>query len=196
MGYADEVATAPKERMTYEEYLAFERASPAKHEFVNGHVFAMAGARFEHNQLAGNVFALLWTAFRGRPCRVNNSDQRVRAPDGTGHYPDVTALCGEPRFTDDVRDELVNPAVIVEVLSERTEAYDRGEKFEHYAMIPSFVAYVLVATDRTRVELRERTADAWTLRTFGPGESFRLTAIDAELSVDDIYANVVLQERP
>jgi len=155
----------------------------------------MAGARFEHNQLAGNVFALLWNTIRTRGCTVNNSDQRVRAPDGTAHYPDVTALCGEPRFTDDVRDELVNPTVIVEVLSERTEAYDRGEKFEHYATIPSFVAYVLIATDRKSVELRERSGNAWTLRTFGPGDRFHLTGIDVELGVDDIYANVVLTER-
>ena len=79
--------------MTYEEYLAFERASAQKHEFVDGHVFAMAGARFEHNQLAMNVSALLWNAFRGKRCRVNNSDQRVRAPDGTALR---TADAGHP----------------------------------------------------------------------------------------------------
>jgi len=180
--------------MTYEEYLAFERGSPQKHEFVDGHVFAMAGARFEHNQVAMNVSALLWNAFRGKRCRVNNSDQRVRAPDGTAHYPDVTALCEDPLFGDEVRDELLNPAVIVEVLSASTEAYDRGEKFEHYATIPSFAAYVLVATDRKRVELRERSGELWTLRTFGPGERFALPAIGYELSVDDIYLDVVLTE--
>jgi Uma2 family endonuclease len=181
--------------MTYEEYLAFERSSPGKHEFVNGHVFAMAGGRFEHNQLAGNVHALLWNSFRGRPCRVNNSDQRVLAPDGTAHYPDVTALCGDPTFSDDVRDELLNPTLIVEVLSDSTEAYDRGKKFEHYATIPSFSAYVLIATDRQRVEIRERSGELWTLRTLGPGERFALTALGCELAVDDIYANVVLAER-
>lgn len=181
--------------MTYAEYLAMERSATEKHEFVNGHAFAMAGARFEHNQIAGNVFASLWNAFRGRPCRVNNSDQRVRAPDGTAHYPDVTALCGEPRFSDDVRDELVNPLVIVEILSEGTEAYDRGEKFEHYATIPSFTTYVLVATDRKRVEVRERLGDAWTLRTFGPGERIALGALSCELSIDDVYGDVELRPR-
>src|SRR5437764_4039337 len=159
--------------MTYEEYLAFERGSEQKHEFVDGEIHAMAGGRFEHNQLAGNVFALLWNALRSRGCTVNNSDQRVHTPAGAGFYPDVSALCGEPRFTDDVHDELLNPSVIVEVLSESTEAYDRGKKFERYATIPSLRAYLLVATDRKSIELRERRDDIWTLRTFGPGE--RLT---------------------
>ncbi len=190
--YAPGMATASRRKMSYEEYLALERASDQKHELANGEVFAMAGARFEHNQIAGNVFALLWIALRGRSCTVNNSDQRVRAPDDSAHYPDVSALCGEPSFSDDVRDELLNPSVVVEVLSERTEGYDRGEKFEHYATIPSMQAYLLVATDRQRVELRERRDDVWTLRTFGPGERVPIAPLGCELAVDDVYANVAL----
>jgi Uma2 family endonuclease len=177
--------------MTYEEYLAFERAAETKHEFVDGQILAMAGGRFEHNQLAGNVFALLWTALRPRGCTVHNSDQRVRAPDDSAHYPDVSAGCEEPHFSDDTRDELLNPSLVVEVLSKSTEGYDRGEKFEHYATIPSLVTYLLIATDRPRIELRERREDVWTLRTFGPGEDVPLS-IGCTLAVDDVYANVSL----
>ena len=178
--------------MSYEEYLAFERASEQKHEFVDGEVYAMAGGRFEHNQLAGNVFAILWNALRARACTVNNSDQRVRTPVGTAHYPDVSALCGEPRFSDDTRDELLNPTLVVEVLSESTEGYDRGKKFERYATMPSLRAYVLVATDRKSIELRERRDDVWTLRTFGAGEQLTVQSLDVTLVVDDVYAGVPL----
>lgn len=142
------------------------------------------------------MFALLWIALRGRSCTVDNSDPRVRAPDGTAHYPDVSALCGEPAFSDEVRDELLNPSVVVEVLSEGTEGYDRGEKFEHYATIPSLQAYVLVASDRRRIELRERRRlgqdDVWTLRTFGPGERVAIAPLGCEIAVDDVYASVAI----
>lgn len=188
------MATATRPKTTYAEYLAFERASEQKHEFVDGEIYAMAGARFEHNQIAGNVFALLWNALRARGCTVNNSDQRIKTPLGTAHYPDVSALCGEPRFSDDTRDELLNPSVIIEVLSEGTEAYDRGKKFEKYASLPSLRAYLLVATDDKSIELRERRDDVWTLRTFHEGERVKLAALDSELSVDDVYAGVTLVE--
>jgi Uma2 family endonuclease len=178
--------------MTYEEYLVFERGSEQKHEYVDGEIYAMAGGKTEHNELAMNVSALLWNVLRARGCTVYNSDQRVRTPTGTGHYPDVSALCGDRRFSDDTRDELLNPTLIVEVLSESTEAYDRGKKFEKYATIPSLQAYVLVATDRVSIELRERREDVWTLRTFGPGERLTVHALDVTLVVDDVYAGVQL----
>jgi Uma2 family endonuclease len=188
------MATAPRPKMTYEEYLAFERASEQKHEFVDGEIYAMAGARFEHNQLAGNVFGLLWNALRSRGCTVNNSDQRIKTPLGTAHYPDVSALCGDPRFSDDTRDELLNPSVVIEVLSESTEAYDRGKKFDKYATIPSLRAYLLVATDGKSIELRERRDDVWTLRTFHEGERVKIAVLECELVVDDVYAGVTLVE--
>ncbi len=181
---------APKRPMTHEEYLAFERSSRAKHELVDGEVFAMSGARRAHNRVAANVITELSNALRDRPCTVYTSDQRVRAGDGSAHYPDVSALCGDERFTDDEEDELTNPTLIVEVLSRTTEGYDRGDKFAHYRSIPSLREYVLASSDKTRVEVFVREADGWKLRTYGPGETFELASLGCALSVDELYRKV------
>ena len=175
---------------TYEQYLAFERASDTKHEFVGGEIFAMAGGRYEHNRIAANVIAMLTAALRGKPCVANTSDMRVRAPDGTAHYPDVSAFCGEPRFSDERRDELLNPSAVVEVLSDSTEAYDRGDKFAHYATIASLRDYVLVSSSRERVDHFVREGDGWKLRSFGPGESLSLSSLPCSLAVDELYDKV------
>src|SRR5215218_3291887 len=118
---------------TLQEYLAIERSSQQKNEYLNGEIFAMGGASERHNLIVGNVFASLHAQLRGQPCKVYSSDMRVKI-DTTGlyTYPDVVALCGEARFDDEQHDTLINPNIIIEVLSKSTEGYDRGEKFAHY----------------------------------------------------------------
>jgi Uma2 family endonuclease len=125
--------TQPSQRLTAAEYLAFERASPERHEYVDGQVYAMAGASEAHNVIAGNLFAALHAQLRGRPCRVYMADMRVKvSPTGRYSYPDVAALRGEPAFEDADLDTLLNPSTIVEVLSRSTERSDRGDKFADY----------------------------------------------------------------
>src|SRR5262245_50639784 len=121
---------AQKARMTAEEYLAFERASEQKHEYADGEIFAMSGGTYEHGLIAGNVLGELRGALLERPCTVQGSDVRVKAVATKRYlYPDVSVVCGRPVFEDETRDTLLNPRVIVEVLSDSTERYDRGDKF-------------------------------------------------------------------
>jgi len=177
--------------LSYEEYVALERTLTEKHEYVRGEIFSMAGAKHVHNLIAVNVLVALSQALRERPCFVWNSDMRVRTADDVGTYPDVSALCGEPQFSDTSEDELTNPSVVVEVLSDSTEAYDRGEKFEHYRTMASLRAYLLVATRRRHVDVFTRQADgAWLLRSYEPGESVPLEALGCELLLDALYLNV------
>ncbi len=136
---------AGRRTWTPAEYLAWERAAPDKHEFLGGEIFAMAGASFAHNKIVGNIVGELRDALRDRPCDVTPSDLRVKIPAvGLYTYPDAVVVCGEPQFEDDKLDTLLNPTVIVEVLSDSTEAYDRGKKFRYYRTIPSLRDYVLV----------------------------------------------------
>lgn len=135
------------------EYLAWDRAAEHKSEYVNGKIISMVGASRRHNLIAGNVSSELRPRLRERPCEAYVSDMRVRVGQtGMYIYPDIMALCEEPRFEDADVDTLLNPAVIVEVLSQSTEAYDRGEKFAHYRKLEYLREYVLVAQDKVRVE--------------------------------------------
>ena len=149
------------------EYLARERAAETKHEYYNGRIYAMTGARRSHVRVTGTVLALLHAQFRGRSCEVFNSDMRVRvSATGFYTYPDVSALCGEPEFEDAEVDVLLNPTVLVEVLSRPTEAYDRGGKFDQYRKIPTLQEYVLFEQDRALAEHYLRTGaagDRWGL---------------------------------
>jgi Uma2 family endonuclease len=132
--------------MSPDEYLAFEREAECKHEYWHGEVFAMAGASREHNLLVSNLVHLLVGALQDRPCEVYPSDMRVSAASAKVFtYPDVSVVCSGPNFADDAQDTLLNPVVIIEVLSDSTEAYDRGKKFEYYRTIPSLQHYLLVA---------------------------------------------------
>jgi Uma2 family endonuclease len=183
---------AAKRSWTSAEYLAAERASPTKHEFFDGEIFAMAGASFEHNKIVGNLVGELRSALRHRPCDVTPSDLRVKVPaTGLYTYPDVTVLCGDPLFEDDGRDTLLNPTVLVEVLSESTEGYDRGKKFRNYRSIATFREYVLVAQDGVAVERYTRGDDGvWSLHESGAGERLVLASIGCEIAVDEIYLKV------
>lgn len=177
---------------TPEEYLALERRAESKSEYVNGRIYAMSGASRVHNVIAGNVFAGLHSRFRGRSCDVYGSDMRVNvSPTGMYTYPDVAALCGTPEFADAEVDTLLNPSVIVEVLSPSTEAYDRGEKFAHYRRIPSLREYVLVAQDRARVEHYARLGERWVLTVAeGLEAELMLPVLDCALPLGEIYERV------
>lgn len=139
--------------MTEAEYLTFERASELKHEFLAGQVFAMTGASKAHNLISGSTYVTLYNQLRGRPCNLFPSDMRVKVTaTGLHTYPDLSVVCGEAQFSDDEFDTLLNPTVIIEVLSPSTERYDRGKKFQHYRELPSLREYVLIAQDSLRVE--------------------------------------------
>ena len=123
---------------TPDEYLALERKAEYKSEYFGGEIFAMTGASRKHNLVAGNIFAALHLQLKKRPCEIYPSDMRVKvSPTGLYTYPDVAVVCGEPMFDDEQKDTLLNPTVLVEVLSKSTASYDRGEKFEHYRKIKS-----------------------------------------------------------
>src|SRR5947209_59661 len=148
-----DMASLPKPRFTPQEYLAREREAKYKSEYLYGDIVAMAGASEQHNLITTNIVRELSLQFKGRPCRAYASDMRVKVSDsGLYTYPDVAAVCGEARFEDVKRDTLLNPTVIVEVLSESTEAYDRGDKFALYRGLETLTDYLLVAQDTVRVE--------------------------------------------
>jgi Uma2 family endonuclease len=188
------MATAALTLYTPEEYLALERNAEFKSEYRDGRIVAMAGATFPHVTIVGNVQAELRARLRGSPCRAVASDMRVQVAGGRRYtYPDVVAVCGEPRFMDGTLDTLMNPALIVEVLSPTTEAYDRGDKFLHYRTIESLQEYVLVAQDRVLVERFVRNGEFWTLSTFTYlDQSLELASVGCAIPLREIYENVSL----
>jgi Uma2 family endonuclease len=179
-------------KMSADAYLAFERSAAEKHEYADGEIFSMAGAKRRHNLIANNIGGELRQALRDRPCEVYPSDMRVRIPAEEQYvYPDVTVACDGPRFTDDEDDTLENPTVIFEVTSDSTEAYDRGDKFAKYRSVASLAEYVLVSHRSAAVDHYTRRPDGgWLLRAFGPGERFTLSSCGVELSVDELYLKV------
>ncbi len=181
-------------RYTPEYYLALERRATCRNEYIDGRIFAMAGASRQHNLIAGNVFGELRTQLRGRPCEAYINDMRLKVTTtGLYTYPDVAALCGEPHFEDTHLDTLLNPSVIVEVLSDSTEAYDRGEKFAHYRRLESLTDYVLIAQDKIRVEHYVRQGDQWLLSEVNDLSSVvRLSSIGCDVALRDIYEKVEL----
>ena len=186
------MATDPTQRLTIPEYLAFERQSEMRHEYLDGEVFAMTGASRAHNLIAGNVFGEIRTQLKRRPCEVYHESMRVRTPAGLFTYPDVVVVCGEPGFDDDHFDTLLNPVLVVEVLSPSTANYDRGMKAAEYRTIPSLREYVLVAQNRVHVEHWQRHgADEWLLKDFRePEQTLELPSIDCRLLLADVYERV------
>lgn len=180
---------AERRKMTAAEYLAFERSALEKHEFSNGELFAMAGAPRRHNLLVGNVVRELGNVLRERPCEVYPSDMRVKDPASDRYvYPDAVVVCAPPSFVDDVEDTLINPTVLVEVLSPSTEAYDRGEKFDLYRSISSVSDYVLVSTSQEKIEHYTRQEDgSWRYEVHHAGDRVHLASCGCELSVDEVY---------
>ena len=191
------MSTVPKPYVTPEEYLHHERKAEFRSEYFRGETFAMAGASANHNLIVGNCIQTLGQQLKKKPCRVYPSDLKLRI-EATGlyTYPDLSIVCGEPQLESDAGDVLLNPVVLVEVLSESTEAYDRGKKFEHYRTIPSLMNYVLIAQDRHSIDCFERDPDgAWRLTSCqGLDGKVQLASIDSQLAATEVYDKVIFTE--
>lgn len=167
-----------------------ERASETKHEYVNGVVYAMAGGTIEHGRLAMSLGRVLGNALDGRPCVTFSSDVRVRIREtGRSTYPDLSIVCGPVERAPDDPDAITNPTVIVEILSDSTEASDRGDKFAHYRRVPTLREYVLVSQSTSRIEVFSRQGDVWVLSEAAAGQTLRLESLGVALAVDDVYRN-------
>lgn len=187
--------------LTPEEYIAFERkaipdADTVRSEYVNGEIIAMSGASRAHNLITINISTALHSRLRGSGCETYANEMRVSSPDTSSYfYPDVVVVCEEPRFEDDVFDTLLNPILLVEVLSPSTEAFDRGEKFAHYRHLASLQEYVLVAQDQMLVEHYRRQEKQWILTDFRTrAEMLSLPSIQCELLLQDIYERVTFPD--
>jgi Uma2 family endonuclease len=183
--------TEPARRLshTFAEYVAQEAKSETKHEYVNGEIFAMAGGTLEHGRLCASIIGELCNALRGRPCVVFSSDVRVRVrATALCTYPDASVVCGRPEVDPEDKNTLLNPVVIVEVLSDSTEAYDRDDKRAHYRRIPSLRHYLLVSQHERRIDHYQRNKDGtWALRDAGEAGHVRLEAVGCEIAVDAVY---------
>ena len=178
--------------MSVAEYLAFERASREKHQYVRGEVFAMAGASLRHNRIVARLVLHVGQGLGEGPCQVFPSDLKVQVPAlETFTYPDVSIVCGQPALYEGSTDVITNPKVLMEVLSESTERYDRGEKAEGYRTIPSVSDHLLVDQHKAHVEHYARQADgSWILREAGAGGTVTIASVSVTLDVDGIYSGV------
>ena len=201
------MSSQPKTHLTPQEYLAIERQAETKSEYFNGQmfplhgmgkphdVFAMVGASRKHNLIAANIIVALGQQLRDKPCELYPSDMRVRVPATNLYtYPDVVVACGEPKFEDDYFDTLLNPTLIVEVLSPSTASYDRIKKFGYYRTIESLSEYLLIAQDEYKVEQYIKQPDGrWLLSDIRSLEgTIELPSIQCILSLADVYARVEL----
>jgi Uma2 family endonuclease len=191
--------TQPIRRLSESEYLDLERRAEFKSEFYDGEIFAMSGGSRWHSLIAANITRELGHALKGRPCLVFESNLRVKVEaTGLHTYPDVSVICGRQSFVDGEMDTLTNPMVIVEVLSESTEAYDRGKKFEHYRQIPSLREYLLVSQKEPRLEqfIRQESGDWLLHETAGLDATLTLPALEVTLALAEVFANVEFSPAP
>jgi len=191
------MSSATKAKITVQEYLAMERVSEIKHEFYDGDIFDMTGGTPAHSLIASNIIREAGNALKSRPCVVFNSDLRVKVnPSGLYTYPDVTIVCGQQQFDDDQRDTLVNPTVIVEVLSKSTAIYDRGAKSKQFRKIESLQALILVEQDSPVVEVYRRQPEGNWLLTEATdlSESIEIQPLGISIPLNEIYRNVTFPE--
>ena len=179
--------------MTRAEYCALERDTTIKHEYIAGDVFAMTGGTLEHSRLAMTIGHLLMNGLEGKSCQVLTSDARVRIEAADADvYPDLSVVCDPPETSEVDEHALLNPTLVVEVLSRGTEAYDRGLKSQYYRQIPSLQAYLLVAQDRPHLELHMRDGSGrWVIVEVGPGERLTIPALEVDLDVNAIYRDAI-----
>jgi Uma2 family endonuclease len=182
----------PKTLLTVEEYLDLERQADYKSEYYQGEIFAMSGGSPNHSLIATNCARLLGNALQGSGCRVYNSDLRVHVVTVNMYtYPDITVVCDK---SDIVDESLLNPLVLVEVLSPSTESYDRGQKFAFYRSIPSLREYVLVAQERQSIEVfRRNDTGIWELHLPQDGV-IELASVGCSIRLEDVYADVEIKE--
>lgn len=187
------MAAEARAPLTEEEYLRLEREGDIRHEFFGGEIFAMVGASREHNLIAGNTYAGLHGQLRKRPCELYTNDMRVTVgASGLYTYPDIIVTCGEPQFSDDTFDTLINPTVIIEVLSPSTESNDRGKKFQQYQKLRSLREYLLITQDAYHVDHYVRQGEInWPLTMYdGPEATIHLPSVDCTLALADTYEKV------
>jgi Uma2 family endonuclease len=180
--------------MTPEEYLSVERRAEYKSEYVDGVMCAMAGSSERHNIIVANLIISIGVQLRDRPCRVYPSDLKVRVPNSTRFfYPDVSVVCGETRFADEQKDVILNPVLIIEVLSDTTAGFDRGRKFLSYPQIESLKEYLLVAQDEILVEKYSRQSDdSWLYtKVADVDRSLSLSSIQCEIRLREIYDKAI-----
>jgi Uma2 family endonuclease len=181
--------------LTPEEYLVLERQAETKSEYLNGEVFAMTGASLAHNQIAVNIVLALGSRLKSGPCRILSHDMRVKVSQtGLYTYPDVVVICGRPQLEDKQKDTLLNPTLLIEVLSPSTEGYDRGAKFAHYRTLESLTDYVLIWQTEARIEhFARQAADKWLLTEYKGQEAVApLSSIGCELPLAEAYDQVEL----
>jgi len=191
------VSTQPKTFLTPEQYLEIERKAEYKSEYYRGEMFAMAGASWAHNLLVSHLLRDIGQQLRGKPCEICPSDMRVRvSASGLYTYPDAVVVCGEPQLLDNQFDTLLNPHLIVEVLSPSTEAYDRGRKFEHYQSIESLGEYLMISSDRVHADLYTRQPDGRWLLTSATRleDSLDLQSVGSSLALAGLYEKVDFAE--
>ena len=186
-------AAQPKTFISQEDYLTGERQATEKHEYFEGEVFAMSGASFNHNQIASSLMVSVGSYLKGKKCNIFGSDLRVHIPLNTLYtYPDLSIVCGKPQFVDEVFDTLLNPKVIIEILSTSTKDYDKGSKFTLYRSIPSLEEYILVDSEQVFVERFFKNKEgSWTLVEYKVLEDhLAISSIEYSLTLSEIYANV------
>ncbi|HEX5153151.1 MAG TPA: Uma2 family endonuclease [Parafilimonas sp.] len=182
-----------KQKISIEDYLEMENASLEKHEYYQGEVFAMAGTKVPHNKISKNLFGTLFGKLKGKKCQPYGSDQRIHIPENTLFtYPDISIICGEIITLNDDEYNVLNPSVIIEVLSKSTKNYDRGEKFKLYRAITTLKEYVLVDSESIHIEIfRLNANNHWELEEYKDlGGSILIKAIDESLPLAEIYDNV------
>jgi Uma2 family endonuclease len=181
--------------LTPEEYLANERVAFEKSEYYQGETILMAGASKEHNRIKENVAGEIYIALRGNNCQSFSSDMRVHLPETTMYaYPDIVIVCGEPAFMADEFDNLLNPVTLIEVLSDGTEDYDRGRKFQRYRKIPTFQEYILISSQTVDIEVwRKNELGLWTLteQLASPAETLTISTINLVISLKSVYDRTI-----
>ena len=193
------MSTLSKPYLTPEQYLEIERKAEFKSEYYQGEMFAKSGARLPHIDIVANAMRELGNQLRGRPCRPLSNDMRVRVtPAGLYTYPDIVVVCGKPEFPDAESDTLLNPTVIIEVLSDSTEAYDRGTKFRLYRCLESLAEYLLISSLDVSAELFTRQLDGCWLLTAKTSleDSIDLKSVDCRLLLADLYEKVEFAQPP
>lgn len=192
------MSARPKHKYTLEQYLEMDRKSEARLEYWNGEVFDMSGGSESHYEIEGNLMARLKLPLLARGCRVFSGNTAIKVPTMPPYrYGDFSALCGQAQFEKiGGIDVLVNPALIVEVLSASTEGYDRGDKFTHYKSIPSFGEYLLIAQHRPHIShYAKQTDEVWTQREYNDlTATLKLVSLDCELGLREVYENVRFDE--
>lgn len=184
-----------RRKYTIEEYLELEKESDIKHEYYRGEVFAMSGAKMDHNNIVVNLIYKLKDTLKGKSCKPHNSDQRIHIPQNTLFtYPDISIVCDKPQTLNDDKWNLLNPSVIIEVLSHSTRNYDQGQKFRLYRAIPAFKEYILVDSENILIEVfRINERGHWELEEYTQlTDKLFIRTIDVYISLTEIYEGTEL----